>query len=240
MNFFHFSLSKNKEEDLISEIKMKLNYFNKDILININWMLIGEIIKSGNVIAKSKIKEFLSQYGKKLQENSINNKNNEENKEVIKKENIKINFQKERNHPSISDYIMEINSNSFSSFYENSSFNSKEDDINQKSFKEQFEENNNSFNNNNDFNNEKGFNSYNNDLMTKIEIGKENNKKEKYFNKNEKEKYKELLLKENNYEIEKNKTNNKISILENIQTINEMQKEENYDANKVLFSTQKI
>ena len=236
MNFFHFSLSKNKEEDLINEIKMKLNYFNKDILININWMLIGEIIKSGNAMAKTNIKKYFSQYGKKLQENQINNKIIEEIKNINKKEIFSNNFQKENNHPSISDYIMEINSNSFSS--ENSSFNS-EKYINQKSFKKQFEENNNFFNNKIDFNYKKEFNIFKNDVMTKIEIGKDNNNKEKFINKRGTEKNKDLLLKGNNYDLENKKTNNKISILENFETVNEKQKEGNYEANKIVFSTQK-
>ena len=215
---------------------MKLNYFNKDILININWMLIGEIIKSGNAMAKTNIKKYFSQYGKKLQENQINNKNNEEIKNINKKEIFSNNFQKENNHPSISDYIMEINSNSFSS--ENSSFNS-EKYINQKSFKKQFEENNNFFNNKIDFNYKKEFNIFKNDVMTKIEIGKDNNNKEKFINKRGTEKNKDLLLKDNNYDLENKKTNNKISILENFETVNEKQKEGNYEANKIVFSTQK-
>ncbi len=174
MNFFHFSLSQNKEENLKSEIKKKLEYFNKDILINIDWMLIGEIIKSGNNLAKSKIKEFLGKYGKEFQNNKINN-------EEIDNKYFKNNNQKEIKNLNDSDFILEINSNSFSSFYKNSVFNNSKDEDNYSklNIKELSKENNNEFEKKN--------------LLTKIEIGKENNKKEM----NEEEENYKNNLKEN-------------------------------------------
>ncbi len=231
MNFFHFSLSQNKEENLKSEIKKKLEYFNKDILININWMLIGEIIKSGNNLAKSKIKEFLGKYGKEFQNNKINN-------EEIDNKYFKNNNQKEIKNLNDSDFILEINSNSFSSFYKNSVFNNSKDEDNYSklNIKELSKENNNEFEKKN--------------LLTKIEIGKENNKKEMN---EEEENYKNNLKEnlENKNENKKIESNNieKQKIInneKNEENINDNNKKENKDENtekndnenKKIFSTE--
>ena len=123
MNYFHFSLSKNNEEQLMTEIKKKLDYFNKDVLININWMLMGEIIKSGNKLAKDKIKECFGDYGKEYQENLINKLEGENNYKIKK------DFQKEVRHPSVSDYIMEIPSKNNSNYFDYSSQNNSINDI---------------------------------------------------------------------------------------------------------------